>query len=86
MNETGLRNMSESVPDEGKQDIADVIERNSMRLDYNENDLRYLFEMWDTFIASRRGEMQITCGHCRYYVVNRMKQFVSIWKQDGLVS
>lgn len=81
MTDAGLRAKSANIPEEGRVDIAMVIERNRMNFSFRESDMKYLFDMWDAYVGP--GEMQLNCGHCRYYVLNRMKQFVEVWRKDG---
>lgn len=86
MNTTDLTYQhSLNVPEQERQKVADTVYKVSFRTSPNENDLRYLFSIWNGYLC-RGHQEDINCRGCRASVVSKLRRMVIIWREKGLVS
>lgn len=64
-----------------REDVYMVMERKKdTKID---DDLKYLFEVYNIYIAEDWKAEKITCGACRIKVYTKLKQYCKIWEEYG---
>ena len=70
------------IPNEIKKDVIDVIEKVEKYIPiYPPKYLKYLFEVYNKYIAPSYRPENINCGGCRAKVVSVIRTIVREWKK-----
>lgn len=80
-----IYNHSLLVPEEERQKVADTVYKVSFRTSPNENDMRYLFSIWNSYLGRGHTE-DINCRGCRANVVSKLRRMSMLWREKGLIS
>lgn len=75
-----------SIPDEIRPDVANVVLRTWGQSQFKEDDLKYLFEVYNRFLAPADSPENINCGGCRTKVVGWLRTAVTEWKENGIIN
>lgn len=78
-------NHSLNVPKKERQKVANTVYKVSHHTSPNENDLRYLFSIWNNHLS--RGEVEdIGCSGCRAKVVSKLRFMSKLWLRKELIT
>jgi len=72
----------ESIPEEIRPDIITALDRNAGVLTWNVADLKYLFEVYNRYVAPASEPENINCGGCRTKVIGKLRQFKKAWTEN----
>lgn len=73
---------ADNIPDDVRPDVITAVERNRMQLSWNPQDLAFLFEVYNRYIAPAEEPENINCGGCRTKVIGKMRQYVNQWTSN----
>lgn len=72
-----------SIPEQIREDVATVVDRNRGKMMFNLPDLQYLFDVYNRYIAPSSDPEDINCNNCKGKVFNRMRRIVDNWQEKG---
>ena len=73
---------SRSIPEEVRPDVITAIDRNMGVIAWNRQDLEYIFQVYNRYVAPKGEPEDIGCGGCRTKVIGKMREFYRIWKEN----
>ncbi len=65
----------ESLPEEIKKQVKEVVERTMNQIDFTQDDLTFLFDIWNTYLDPHDKQDQ-NCGGCRTRVIGKYRMYV----------
>lgn len=71
-----------NIPLSIRPDVVDVIDRTRNQFQFNQPDIAYIFEVYNRYIAPKNEPENIDCGGCRTKVVGKMRELVTMWKEN----
>ena len=83
---SAILNRSLSIPAEIRPDVADVVTRTWGQSQFTKEDLEYLFEVYNRYLAPADSPENIKCGGCRTKVVGWLRTAVTEWKANGITN
>lgn len=75
-----------AIPEEIRPDVAEVVERTRNQLQFNLQDLSYIFQVYNRYLAPPDEPQDMNCGGCRMRVIGWLRTAVSEWKQNGIIN
>lgn len=81
-----ILNRSLSIPAEIRTDVANVITRTWGQSQFRPEDMKYLFEVYNRYLAPADSPERITCSGCRTKVVGWLRTAVTEWKSNGIIN
>lgn len=76
-----LLKASLSIPDEIREDFADVVDRTRNTVTFRDPDLAYIFEVYNRYIAPAGQAEDRNCHGCRAKVIGKVRRMVLLWRE-----
>ena len=73
---------ADNIPEEVRPDVVTAVNRNRDRISWNPQDIAFLFEVYNRYIAPAGEPENINCGGCRTKVIGKMRQYVNAWMNN----
>lgn len=70
---------NDNIPEALRPDVITALNRNRDKLQWDYNDLRFLFEVYNRYVAPAREPENINCGGCRTKVIGKLRQYAARW-------
>lgn len=70
----------EELPEEIIGKVIEVVERTARQIHFAENDLKFLFDVWNTHIDPTE-KQDINCKGCRTRVIGKLRMYVQQYRQ-----
>lgn len=80
-----LYDASLSIPEEIRPDLAEVIDRTRGAVKFSGQDIAYLGEVWNRYIAPAREPEDMNCAGCRSKVVGKLRTMIDLWRDYGIL-
>ena len=71
----------DSLPKEVMGKVIEVVERTISQIDFTQDDLTFLFDVWNTYIAPNEKQDQ-NCSGCRTRVIGKYRMYVKSYRQN----
>ncbi len=71
---------ADNIPEAVRPDIVQAIDRNVARLTWDYQDIAYLFEVYNRYVAPSGEPERINCPACVMKVVGKMRQYAQQWR------
>jgi len=69
-----------NIPDEIRGDVMEV-NRRMFGLSPREVDVKYIFEVWNRYVAPAGHPQDISCHNCRYKVLKSIRLICEAWEE-----
>lgn len=79
-----LGRKSYQIPLSVREEVAELMDKNSRTVAWSSEELAYLFQVYNRYIAKPGYAEKMNCGGCRTKVVSHMKYFTNYWKTHGI--
>ena len=73
---------TENIPEQVRPDVVQALQRNRDRLTWDAQDLQFLFEVYNRYIAPAEEPENISCGGCRTKVIGKLRQYATAWTNN----
>ena len=77
-----LQHGARSIPEAIRGDVIHAVERNAAALSWNRQDIEYIFEVYNRYVAPKSEPEDPNCAGCRTKVIGKMRQYVQLWKEN----
>lgn len=78
-----LHHGARSIPEEVRPDCITALERNAQKLNWDRQDIEFLFTVYNRYVAPSGEPEDVNCGGCRTKVIGKMRLFADIWQKEG---
>lgn len=75
-----------SIPEQIRPDVAEVVDRTRGQAHFSPDDLTYLFEVYNRYLAPASDPQDPNCSGCRTRVIGWLRSAVSEWHQNGILN
>lgn len=72
----------DNIPHEIRDDVRLALERNRDRINWDFQDLDYLFRIYNRFVAPIGEPENVNCSGCRTKVIGKLRLFASRWTNN----